>query len=100
MITVQSINQIATDERVRNGRPYIMGTSVTVADVAIVKIYHQQNADDIAQWFDLDLSQVYAALAYYYEHKDEVDADIQAQIRRAEELKENRVGGQDSLLSR
>lgn len=100
MLTVQSINQIATDERVRNGRPHIMGTSVTVADVAVVKIYHQQDADDIAQWFNLDLSQVYAALAYYYDHKDEVDADIQAQIRRAEELKEQRVGGQDSLLSR
>ena len=100
MLTVQSINQIATDERVRRGRPYIMGTSVTVADVAIVKIYHQLDADDIAQWFDLELSHVYAALAYYYDHKEELDADIQAQIRRAEEFKENRVGGPDSLLSR
>lgn len=39
MRTVQSINLIAVDERVRRGRPYILDTSVTVSDVAIVKIY-------------------------------------------------------------
>lgn len=100
MQTIQSINQIATDSRVRNGRPYIVGTSVTVADVAIVKIYHSQDADGIAQWYGLDLSQVYAALAYYYEHKEAMDADIRAQIRRAEALRENRAGGRDSLLPR
>jgi len=100
MQMIQSINQIATDSRVRNGRPYIMGTSVTVADVAIVKIYHAQDADGIAQWYGLDLSQVYAALAYYYEHKEAMDADIRVQIRRAEALRENRAGGQDSLLPR
>ncbi len=100
MQTIQSINQIATDSHVRNGRPYIMGTSVTVADVAIVKIYHGQDADGIAQSYGLDLSQVYAALAYYYEHKEAMDADIRAQIRRAEALRENRAGGRDSLLPR
>lgn len=100
MLTIQSINQIATDNRVRNGRPYIIGTSVTVADVAIVKIYHGQDADGIAQWYGLDLPQVYAALAYYYEHKEVMDAEIRAQIKRAEGLKESRAGGQDSLLPR
>jgi len=100
MLTVQSINQIATDERVRGGRPHLIGTSVTVADVAIVKIYHGQDADGIAQWFGLSLPSVYAALAYYYEHKEAIDADIQAQIRRAEELSANRAGSQNSLLPR
>jgi uncharacterized protein (DUF433 family) len=66
MLTVQSINQIATDERVRGGRPYIIGTTLTVADVAIVKIYHAQ------------------------------DADIRAQLRRAEEL---RVMGYTSTVT-
>jgi uncharacterized protein (DUF433 family) len=100
MLTVQSIEQIATNDRVRNGRPYIIGTSVTVADVAIVKVYHGQDPDGIAQWFGLSLPQVYAALAYYYEHKDTIDTEIRAQLRRAEELKANRVGSPDSLLPR
>jgi uncharacterized protein (DUF433 family) len=90
--TVQSINLIGINENVRNGRPYIIGTTVTVADIAIVKIYHEQDADGIAEWFDLTLPQVYAALAYYYEHQEEMDGQIRAQIQRAKELKENRVG--------
>lgn len=98
--TIQSINLIATNEKVRKGRPYIIGTTITVADVAIVKIYHGQDADGIAEWFDLTLPQVYAALAYYYEHKEEMDEQIRAQTQRAKELKEKRVGSKGSLLPR
>ena len=99
MTTIQSINLIGIDEQVRSGRPYILGTSVTVADVAIVKIYHRQDADGLAAWFGLTLPQVYTALAYYYEHKAEMDAQIRNQIERAEALKEQRVGSSDSILS-
>lgn len=100
MQTVQSINLIAIDERVRHGRPYILDTSVTVSDVAIVKIYHGQDADGIADWYGLTLPQVYAALAYYYENRDTIDDDIRTQIRRAEQLKEEGIGSEDSLLPR
>lgn len=98
--TIQSINLIGISENVRNGRPYIIGTTITVADVAIVKIYHGQDADGIAEWFDLSLPQVYAALAYYYEHREEMDGQIRQQIQRASELKEKRVGSERSLLPR
>ena len=60
------------------GRPYIIGPSITVANVAIVKIYHGQDVDGIAQWFDISLPSVYVALAYYYEKKEVIDADIRA----------------------
>ena len=96
--TIHSINLIASDPKVRSGRPYIVGTTLTVADVAIVKIYHQQDADGIASWFGITLPQVYAALAYYYDHQSEMDEQIHAQIKYAEELKEKRVGSKDSLL--
>ena len=99
METVQSINLIAINPKVRNGRPYIVGTTVTVADVAIAKIYHAQDADGIADWYSLTLPQVYAALAYYYDHKADMDDQIRDLIRRAEELKEKRVGNAVSLLS-
>ena len=99
MDTVQTLELIATNEKVRRGRPYIRGTSVTVADVAIVKLYHRQDADGLAAWFDLTLPQVYAALAHYYAHKEEMDAEIREKIREAEALKEKRVGSRDSLLS-
>lgn len=92
METIHSINLIATNPKVRNGRPYIVGTTLTVADVAITKIYHGEDADGIAAWYGLSLPQVYAALSYYYDHKSELDEQIRTQIRRAEELKDKRVG--------
>lgn len=99
MDTIYSINLIATNPDVRSGRPHIVGTGVTVADVAIAHLAHQQNADGIAEWYDLSLSQVYAALSYYYDHKTEIDNDIREREQLAEKLKEQRVGSRRSLLS-
>lgn len=100
METIQSINLIAINPKVRNGRAYILGTTVKVMDVAIAKIYHGQDADGIADWYGLNLQQVYAGLSYYYEHKPELDDLIQEQIRRTEALWEKRPGNEGSLLPR
>lgn len=94
-----SINLIAVNPTVRRGRPFIVGTTVTVADVAMAKIYHHQDADGIAEWYGLSLPQVYAALSYYYDHKAEIDEQIRNQIRRAEALKDQAIGNEGSLLS-
>ena len=99
MQTIHSINLIATNPEVRNGRPYIIGTTVTVADVAIAKIFHAQEPDGIADWYGLSLPQVFAALAYYYDNKAEMDDQIQQQLRKARELKDKKVGNEGSLLS-
>lgn len=98
MNTIQAIETIAINPDIRNGRPHIVGTSVTVADVIIAKLYHQQDSDGIADWYGLSLAQVYGALAYYYAHKDEIDEQIRAQIRKAEQMKEQRVGSKAALL--
>lgn len=94
------INLIAINPKVRNGRAYIVGTTVTVMDVAIATTYHGKDADGIADWYSLTLAQVHAALAYYYDHKSEMDELIHQQIRRTDELWEKRVGNEGSLLSR
>jgi hypothetical protein len=33
------------------------------------------------------LPQIYSALAYYFEHKDEIDADMERRERYAEEMR-------------
>ena len=99
MDAVQSINLIAINPNVRRGRAHIVGTSVTVADVAIAHIYHDQDADGIASWYKLSLPQVYAPLAYYYDHKEKIDDQIRAQIQQAKELVEKQAGDADRLLS-
>lgn len=98
--TIESINLIAVNPAIRSGRAHIIGTTVTVADIAIARIYHGQDADGIADWYGLSLAQVYAGLSYYYENKSAMDDEIKQLIRRAEELKAKRVGNDGSLLSR
>ena len=87
MQTVLSIDLITTDAAVRSGRPCLAGTSLRVTDIAMANLYHQRTADEIAADYDLSLAQVHAALAYYYQHKAELDADIRTQVMAARQLK-------------
>jgi uncharacterized protein (DUF433 family) len=98
METILNIQLIASDPQVRNGHPVVAGTRISVADIVMVMLFHKQNPDEIATWFDLSLAQVHAALSYYYEHKTQLDEDIKAQRTRAAELKEKRVGSRNPLL--
>jgi uncharacterized protein (DUF433 family) len=101
MDTVISINLITTNPKVRGGRPCIAGTGLRVTDVVMAHLFHQRTPSELASDYDISMAQVHAALAYYYEHKEELDADIRQQIDKARELKEKGVGGGGtSLLSR
>jgi len=95
---ILSINLIASNPKVRNGRPYIVGTGITVADIASIKIFQGKSAEEIADDYELPPQQVYAALAYYYDHKPEIDQSIREQRTLAEEMKEKRVGGRHKAL--
>jgi uncharacterized protein (DUF433 family) len=96
--TIISINLISTNPAVRSGRPCIAGTTIEVAAVAIAKIVHMQTPDEIAADYHLTLAQVYAALAYYYDHKAEIDEQIAAQNAIADAFKEKRIGSRHSPL--
>jgi uncharacterized protein (DUF433 family) len=99
MEVMQSINLITTNPNVRNGRPCLAGTTVEVSVIAIATIVHGQSAEEIAADYDLSLPQVYAALAYYYDHKAEIDATIQDRRQWAQTMKEQRVGSRHPSLS-
>ena len=100
METVESINLITRNPEVRSGRPCIIGTGLRVTDIVVAMRYHERTPDQIAEGFQVSLAQVYAALAYYNMHKDEIDADIVQQIKKARELKDKEVGSRrPSLLS-
>ena len=96
--TILTIDLIATNPNIRSGRPVVVGTGITVADIAIAKIFHGQDADSIAEWYELSLPQVYAALSYYYDHKTEIDTDIKKRDEIADAMKEKRVGSRHSPL--
>jgi uncharacterized protein (DUF433 family) len=99
MEVVQSIDLITKNPAVRGGRPCIAGTSLRVTDLVMANLFHGRTPDEIAADYELSLAQVHAALAYYYQHKRELDEDIRQQILRARTAKENMTSGQPSLLS-
>jgi uncharacterized protein (DUF433 family) len=63
---------------VRGGKPCISGTRITVSDIAALHLRLGQSVDEIAAGYDLSLAAVHAALAYYYDHRDEIEAQMQA----------------------
>ena len=72
----------------RNGVPHIAGTATKVRDVVINHLNFDWDGRELQEQLPhLTLAQVYAALSYYYDHKDEIDADIEAGEREAEALR-------------
>ncbi len=98
METVESINLITRKPNVRGGRPCIIGTGLRVTDIVVAMRYHDRSPDQIAEGFQVSLAGVYAALAYYNLHKDDVDADIEKQITKARELRDKGVGSRRTSL--
>ncbi len=63
---------------VAGGKPRIAGHRITVQNVVIWHEHMGLSADEIATEYDLTLADVYAALAYYYDHRAELDEAIRA----------------------
>ena len=67
---------IGSDSEIAGGKPIIVGTRITVRCIAG---YYQMgmSADEIlTTLLHLTPSQVHSALAYYFDHQDEVDTDL------------------------
>ena len=69
------------------GRPRIRGRRITVQDIAIWHERLGKGADEIAAEYDLTLADVYAALAYYFDHREEIDARMTEERAFAEALR-------------
>ncbi len=79
---------ISSKQEIGAGRPIISGTRTRVANiVAYYKLGF--SPEELAREFPhLSLSQIHDALSYYYEHRKELDNEID------EELEENLKGSQ------
>jgi uncharacterized protein (DUF433 family) len=66
----------------------IEGTRTKVIQVALDKIARGWDAEEIhAQYPDLSLGQIHSALAYYYDHREALDAEIERRDREVERLR-------------
>src|SRR2546430_3488700 len=77
----QTATHIWLDDR---GVAWIDQTNVKVVEVVLDKLAHGSSPEEMHfQYPHLSLAQIYAALAYYYEHQAEFEAEILRQAERA-----------------
>jgi uncharacterized protein (DUF433 family) len=76
--------QIELDD---HGVAWISGTKIKVIEVALDKLAHGSSPEEMHfQYPHLALAQIHAALAYYYEHQAEFDAEITRQLKDVKAL--------------
>jgi uncharacterized protein (DUF433 family) len=82
------LDRIASNLGVCGGKPCIAGTRIRVQDVFVWHELQGQSADEIVSNFPhLTMSDVYAALAYYWDHRDEIQQQIAEETAFVEEMK-------------
>ncbi|MCA0457755.1 MAG: DUF433 domain-containing protein [Chloroflexi bacterium] len=86
MATIHPIDTIMSDPNNRGGQPIIAGTSIRVIDVVASHIYRGLLPEELAVNFALDMGQVYAALAYYYQHKTDMDTKMRSDAAESQRL--------------
>src|SRR5438477_1682808 len=94
--TAVTISHIVLDER---GRPWIEGTNTKVIEVILDKIAYGWSPEEMhLQHPHLPLAKIHAALAYYYYHQPEFDAQIAQQTQRITAMRA--AGGDSALVNR
>lgn len=73
---------------IAGGKPRIAGHRITVQNVVIWHERMGKSADEIATEYDLTLADVYAALAYYFDHREEMDRQIESAAQFVEEMRQ------------
>ena len=72
---------------IAGGKPRIAGRRITVQNIAVWHERIGMSADEIASEYDLTLADVFAALAYYFDNRPEIDEAIREDADFAESLR-------------
>ncbi len=70
------------------GKPRIAGSRIQVKQIVVMHERQRMTPDQIvSEYPHLTLAGIYAALAYYHDHREEVNADIRAERDWYDEMK-------------
>jgi uncharacterized protein (DUF433 family) len=73
-----------------SGVPLVSGTRTKVIEIALDRLAHHWDAEEIQrQHPHLTFSQIYAALTYYHDHRDDFDSEIRKQLAEVDRLAAN-----------
>jgi uncharacterized protein (DUF433 family) len=82
-----------------SGVPHIAGTTTKVIEIVTDQQAYGWSPEEIAfQYPYLTLGQIHSALAYYWDHKAELDADMARRLAYADEMR--RQAQNDPLMIR
>lgn len=89
-MTVVHETHIRLDER---GVAWIDDTNIKVIEVALDRIAHGFGPEEIQKAHSgyLSLAQIHAALAWYYDHQDLIEREIDRQLREVDDLRDKAV---------
>lgn len=83
-------DHIIIDKNICGGKPHISGHRVRVQDIAV---WHEKlglSADEILiQIPSLTFSDVYAALSFYFDNKEQIDKDIRDEQHYSDSFQHN-----------
>ena len=86
MIAAEPMTHVRLDSK---GVAWIDDTNVKVLEVAVDKLSHHSTPEEMQKEYPhLSLAQIYAALAYYHDHKKQFDAQIEKDLREVSTLRE------------
>lgn len=71
-----------------DGVPVITGAGTKVVQIVLDHLAYGSDAEEIHREFPyLSLSAIHCALAYYYDHKEKMDEDIERRKQKVEDIK-------------
>jgi len=77
---------VLNDSRV----PVISGTTMKVTELVLAQAAYGWSAEELhIQFSHLTLGQIYSALAYYWDHRDELDGDIESRLEKVNRIQKN-----------
>jgi uncharacterized protein (DUF433 family) len=84
MAVATGYQHIVIDEK---GVPVIAGANMKVVELVLDHTAYGWSPEELAvQHPHLSLGQIYSALAYYWDHKEEIEQDIARRLQRVDEL--------------
>ncbi|MFI5202314.1 MAG: DUF433 domain-containing protein [Candidatus Kapaibacterium sp.] len=95
-----STEHIVSDPDVCFGKPRIVGTRLAVKFVVAHHHFQRMALEEIALDWNVPLAAVYAAMAYYYDHKSEIDQSFLDDEEFVRTLKSERGSTLENLRSR
>lgn len=87
---------VELDER---GIPFITGTTMKVVELVTSQFAYGWSPEELhLNYPHLSMSQIHSALAYYWDHKSEIDLDMERRFQFAEKLRKE--AGESPLAAR